>query len=85
MPKINWGGREVEALSVRFRSVREEWNEYDLEDGTTIKMKAVVSDIVRVDGHYDQEGNPVYLVKSSNVVVVNSPDNLKRKNEAGRK
>jgi len=79
MPTIKWGGKEVEALSIRFKSIKEEWNEYDLEDGTTLRMKAVVSDIVRVDGHYDQEGNPVYLVKSGNMVVVSSPDNLKKK------
>ena len=79
MPTIKWGGKEVEALSVRFKSVKEEWNEYDLEDGTTLRMKTVVSDIVRVDDHYDQEGNPVYLVKSANMVVVSSPDNLRKK------
>jgi len=78
MPKINWKGKEVDALEVRFKSVREEWNEYDLEDGTTLRMKTVVSDIVRVEGEYDPENNPVYLVKSSNIVVAKSPDHLKK-------
>ena len=78
MPKINFGGKEVDALSIRFKSVREEWNEYNLEDGTTLKMKSVASDILRVIDHYDQEGNPVYIVKSTNLVVVDSPDNLKK-------
>lgn len=79
MPKVNWQGRQVDALSIRFKSIKEDWNEYDLEDGTTIKMKAVVSDIVRVDGQFDPEGNPVYLVKSGNMVVIDCPDNLKKK------
>jgi hypothetical protein len=79
MPKIPLGGREVDALSIRFKTIKEDWNEYDLEDGTTIKMKAVVSEIFRIDGEYDPEGNPVYSIKSSNIPVVNCPDNLKKK------
>jgi len=79
MPKIKWQGREVDTLSIPFKSIKEDWNEYDLEDGTTLRMKAVVSDIVRVDGQFDPEGNPLYLVKAGNMVVVNSPDNLKEK------
>ena len=79
MPKVPWQGREVDTLSIPFKSIKEDWNEYDLEDGTTLRMKAVVSDIVRVDGQFDPEGNPLYLVKAGNMVVVNSPDNLKKK------
>lgn len=79
MPTINFQGRETNALSLRLKTIKEEWNEYDLEDGTTLRMKAVVSDISRVEGFYDQENNPVYIVKASNIVVVNSPDSLKKK------
>ena len=79
MPKVKWQGRDADGLEVRFKGIHEEWNEYDLEDGTTLRMKAVVSDIVRLDGEYDQEGNPIYLVKAGNMVVVKAPDNLKRK------
>jgi hypothetical protein len=78
MPVIKWQGREVEGLEVRFRSNHEEWNDYTLEDGSSIRMKAVVSEIVRLDGEYDAEGNPIYLVKSTNVLVIKAPDNLKK-------
>jgi hypothetical protein len=78
MPVIKWQGRDVDGLEVRFRSNHEEWNDYTLEDGSNIRMKAVVSEIVRLDGEYDGEGNPVYLVKSTNVMVIKAPDNLKR-------
>ena len=78
MPKMKWQGQEVDTLSLRFKTIKEEWNEYDLEDGTTLRMKALVSDIVRVEGHYDKENNPIYLVKSGNVIVVSSPDALKK-------
>jgi hypothetical protein len=79
MPKVKWQGQDVDSTSLRFKSLKEEWNEYDLEDGTTVRMKAVVSDVVRIEGYYDQENNPIYLVKASNVVIVSSPDGLKKK------
>ena len=79
MPKINFQGREVDATEVEFQTRKEDWNEYQLMDGTVIKMKLVVSGIFRIDGLYDAEGNPVYQIKSSNVAAVKSPDNLRRK------
>ena len=79
MPKLRFQGRDVDGLELKFKSIREEWNEYDLEDGTTIRLKAVVTDVVRLNGEYDQEGNPVYVVKSGNMMVVKAPDELKKK------
>ena len=79
MPKINFGGREVDATEVEFQTRKEDWNEYQLMDGTVIKMKLVVSEIFRVDGVYDNAGNPTYQIKSTNLPVVKPPDALKRK------
>ena len=79
MTKINFQGREVDATEVDFQTRREDWNEYQLMDGSVIKMKLVVSRIFRIDGQYDNEGNPVYQIKSTNVAAVTSPDALKKK------
>jgi len=79
MPKIQFQGEEVDATEVDFQTRKEDWNEYQLMDGSVIKMKAVVGDIVRIEGKFDNEGNPVYVVRSNNVLMVRSPDNLKRK------
>ena len=78
MPKINWQGQEVDGIEVRSKSVTEDWNEYDLEDGSTLRLKVFISDILRLQDKYDQEGNPIYIVKSGNIVVVKAPDNLKK-------
>jgi len=78
MPKIPFRGREVDAIEVDFQTRKEDWNEYQLMDGSTIKMKLVVSDIFRVPDEWDNEGNPVYVVRSNNVLVVRAPDNLKK-------
>jgi len=79
MPKISFQGREVDATEIEFQTRKEDWNEYQLMDGTVIKMKLVVSEIFRIDGMYDDVGNPVYQIKSTNLPVVRSPDDLKRK------
>jgi hypothetical protein len=42
-------------------------------------MKAVVSEIIRLNDEYDAEGNPIYIVKSGNMLVVKASDNLKRR------
>ena len=78
MPSINWRGKQVEAISINFKSIREEWNEYDLEDGSTLRMKTIVSDVVRVPDEYDNENNPVYVVKSTNMLIAKSPDHIKK-------
>ena len=79
MPQIKWRGKDVEALEINFKGRHEEWNEYQLEDGSQLRVKLVVTEIVRVQGEYDQDGNPVYILKSTNVASVKSPDELKRK------
>ena len=72
------GVGDVEAEIIPFRGDVEHWNEYLLDDGTVVRMKAVVTEIVRVDGHYDPEGNPAYIVFSANVTHVDAPDELKK-------
>jgi len=79
MTKINFQGREVDATEVDFQTRKEDWNEYQLMDGSEVKMKLVVSGVFRIDSLYDDEGNPVYQIKSTNIAAVKSPDNLRRK------
>ena len=65
----------------RLRSIKEmeKWNQYLLDDGSLIKMKPVATKVLRVEGKFDEEGSPVYLVKSTNIMSVSAPDSLKRK------
>ena len=72
-------GREVEGQIFPFQTGGEHWNEYLVEDGTVVRIKLVATEVVRLDGEYDGEGNPVYLVQSTNVMAVDSPEHLKRK------
>jgi hypothetical protein len=77
--RIQVGQEWVEAMPVTFRPSGENWNEYLLSDGTVIKVKLVATEVFRVDGRYDREGNPLYVVKSANVMVANAPESLRKK------
>jgi len=71
-------GREIEAIDVDFETVKEDWNEYKLEDGTILKFKTIVSSIVRTEEYDPMTGDPVYHVRSTNVLRVKVPEELKR-------
>ncbi|MBA2510173.1 MAG: hypothetical protein H0X19_00320 [Rubrobacter sp.] len=71
-------GRTVEGSSVPFQTGGEHWNEYLIEDGSMLKVKLVATDIIKVDGEYDDQGNPLYALHSTQVVVVDSPEDLQR-------
>ena len=72
-------GNLVEGAFVEVVESTERFSKVRLEDGTTIRTKMSVFDAVRIDGRWDNEGNPIYVVKSQNVVtVVESPERLKR-------
>jgi hypothetical protein len=77
--KVSVGGKEMDATTVGVQSSSERWNEYLLQDGTVLKLKVVVTDVARVDSAYDAEGNPIYVVKSTNVMTLSAPEDLKRK------
>ena len=72
-------GNEVDAEEIVISQASEHWNEYLMEDGTAIRMKLVAVKAIRLVDQYDQSGNPIYFVKSTNIVSVKSPESLKKK------
>ena len=71
--KIQYAGREAEAVPVEVNHSSEKWNEYLLEDGTVLKMKLILKKIMRVENEFDAEGNPVYVMQTTNVTAVTAP------------
>ena len=67
------------AEEVEFEAEREGWNTYILHDGTTLKLKAVLSEVLKVEGEYAPNGDPLYTATASIVVATNAPESLKRK------
>ena len=68
----------VDAVEVPVSESTEKWSEIRLEDGSLLRLKPVVISAVRVEGHYDQDGNPLYQVKANQVLVVDAPDHLRK-------
>ena len=77
--KVNLGGREVMAEIVEFETEREGWNSYLLHDGTNLKIKTVLAEILRVENEYSPNGDPIYVVNASPVLSAIVPDHLKKK------
>lgn len=75
--KYNFQGREILGQEIPFETERESWNTYILEDGTSLKLKAVAANIVRLD-EYQENGDPIYIANASLVVATDVPENLKR-------
>ena len=77
MEKFDQGDHQVNGERKSYNTITESWNEYLVEDGSTIRLKVVVRDIIRTD-KFNADGTPVYLVQSMNVVDARVPDNLKQ-------
>ena len=60
----------------------EKWSEITLEDGTVIRIKPNVISAIRIDGQYDPEGNPMYGVKATHIVmIVSAPEHLRKSSQ----
>ena len=67
------GGQAVEAEKVDYKPIEEPWSLYRLEDGTTVKLKLVVSEVFRLPNPDPVTGLPQLVVRSSNVISVEPP------------
>jgi hypothetical protein len=77
--RVPLGGREVMAESVEFETEKENWSTYLLHDGTSLKLKTVLAEILRVDNEYGANGDPIYIINASPVISAVVPDHLKKK------
>ena len=72
-------GTAREGYVIHIADSREQFNEYILEDGAVLKLKSVASEVLRVSDAWDRDGNPVYFIKSQNVLAVSAPESLLKK------
>ena len=67
------------SVDLDFNEVEENWNTYNLSDGTTLKVKLVLRGVKRLE-RYEPDGSPIYVINSINVVrAINIPDEYKAK------
>jgi len=55
-----------EKKPIEFKAIQEIWNEYAVQSGLILKVKLVVSAVVRTS-KFNQFGEPVYIVSSESV------------------
>lgn len=70
--KSQYSIQELEKMrktDVGFTTTRENWNEYRLSDGTRIRVKLNLGTVHRVEGLYDNFGDPVYLTTTTNAIM----------------
>jgi hypothetical protein len=67
--KVPYQGRQVDGTPVDFLARKEDFNEYQLDDGKVLRIKMVVTRIIRLEGETSPDGKPVYLIQSQNVVA----------------
>ena len=65
--RIKVGDQEVNAVEQQFDIGREEWNEYKLLDGGTVRLKTTVQRIYLL---VDEEGNQLYSDEGEAQAVV---------------
>jgi hypothetical protein len=73
--KLLLAGSELDVTEVNvIRKIREEFNEYELEDGSIIRVANPSIVVYRMEGTRDLEGHPTYIVKNGvSVIVVRGP------------
>ena len=72
--KITVDGQLVDGERVDFTPINEPWTKHQLADGTVIRIKLVVADIVKVPTNNKPNSEPRYVVKSSNMLSVDAPE-----------
>ena len=77
MTKIPFKGKLIEAERINVKSHKEEWNTYDLEDGTKLRVKLVLAAVFKLKGIYKEDtGEPIYVIKTDNIIDAQIPDEL---------
>lgn len=63
MRKVEINGKLVDAEVMDFETIKhEQWSTYKLTDGTIVKSKLVMQEIVKLHGEYAANGEPIYQV-----------------------
>ena len=74
-------GQVVEAEVVNIAQLTDPPIRIVLEDGSELGLKTDIIEVSRIPDEWDNEGHPIYSLKSSNsMAVLDSPDELKRPN-----
>lgn len=80
--KVPYGesGKLTDGFEVSVDESTEKWSEYKLSDGSIIRGKMTVVSAVRIEGHFDPQGNPMYAINMTPAMLIaESPAHLRKK------
>ena len=73
-------GKMADGFDVPVEESSERWSEFKLEDGAVFRIKAALVSAVRIEGQYDQQGNPAYIMNITPVIApIEIPESLRKK------
>jgi hypothetical protein len=69
----------LDGFEVDITESTERWSEIHLGDGSILRLKPSVVSATRIEGQYDQDGNPLYMIKAAQMMsVASAPEQLRR-------
>ncbi len=78
--KTKKAGRKVgDPIPVSIKKAEEYWNIYKLSDGTTLRIRPIMVEIVRQHNKFDDKGNPFYTITGGMIQQLKSPNKLMKK------
>jgi hypothetical protein len=66
---IQFAGVSIEVEDMDIVAAREQPSEYELKDGSIVKVRSVLTALMRVVGQTNADGTPIYLVNVTPVVT----------------
>lgn len=73
---IDYQDKKIEGELLEFKTKNEEWNKYETEDGSIVKVKVVVTKIIRANTT-TKSGEPVYIINSTTLVDADVSDEIR--------
>lgn len=67
-------GKTMDGFEVPIVESTERWTEIKLEDGAILRVKPSIISAIRIPGQWDQDGNPQYVLKATNAMMVAEAD-----------
>ncbi len=79
LDEIVAGDDSSEHELVEVTSSVENWSVYTLADGTIVRVKPIIAEFIKVIGKFNEEGEPIYMMKGGMVPSLRVPKRLMRK------
>ena len=70
-------GKEHWMNEIGFRPEVEHWSTYLVDDGTVLRVKHIVKNVLKAEDLKTSDGDPVYMIEGENSVVASVPDDEK--------